>query len=138
MLIGSPDPRAGRGVEAVQVLGRRGEPHRREGPRCRLVAALANGCELPVGEPADDVLLVPQVLDHLHGGGQAVRSRGIGEHEVLGPHTCERLGYALSVTPGTIERQGPLLGEDSEHVYRDILGLSEDVLTTLRGDGVLG
>ena len=60
------------------------------------------------------------------------------QHEVLGPHTCERLGYALSVTPGTIERQGPLLGEDSEHVYRDILGLSEDVLTTLRGDGVLG
>ena len=60
------------------------------------------------------------------------------QHEVLGAHTCERLGYALSATPGTIERQGPRLGEDSEHVYRDILGLSEDVLTTLRGDGVLG
>lgn len=60
------------------------------------------------------------------------------QHEVLGPHTCERLGYALSATPGAIERQGPLLGEDSAHVYRHILGLSEDALTTLRGDGVLG
>lgn len=60
------------------------------------------------------------------------------QHEVLGPHTCEKLGYALSATPGRIERQGPLLGEDSEHVYRDLLGLSEETLTTLRGDGVLG
>ena len=46
--------------------------------------------------------------------------------------------HALSATPGAIERQGPLLGEDSQHVYRDVLGLSEETLTTLRGDGILG
>jgi benzylsuccinate CoA-transferase BbsF subunit len=59
------------------------------------------------------------------------------QHEVLGPHTCEQLGYALSATPGAIERQGPLLGEDSEHVYRDVLGLSAETVEALRTDGVL-
>ena len=59
------------------------------------------------------------------------------QHGVLGPHTCEKLGYALSATPGAIERQGPLLGEQSAHIYRDILHLSDDAIATLRADGVL-
>ncbi|MBY0274616.1 CoA transferase [Candidatus Binatia bacterium] len=60
------------------------------------------------------------------------------QHAVLGPHTCERLGYALSATPGEIERQGPLLGEHGTYVYRDILRLSEQEVAALHGEGVLG
>lgn len=58
-------------------------------------------------------------------------------HEVLGDHTCEALGYALSGTPAAIERPGPLLGEHSQHVYRDILGLADDEIAVLAADGVL-
>lgn len=59
------------------------------------------------------------------------------QHQVLGPHTCEQLGYALSATPGAIDRQGPLLGEHSEDVCRAILGMSDDEVRALRADGVL-
>src|SRR5690606_14264070 len=59
------------------------------------------------------------------------------QHEVLGRHTCEKLGYALSAMPGAIERQGPMLGEDSAYVYSEILRLSDDAIATLREDGVL-
>ena len=59
------------------------------------------------------------------------------EHQVLGPHTCEQLGYRLTATPGAIERPGPLLGEHSRRVYGEILGLSEEDVAALARDGVL-
>ena len=58
-------------------------------------------------------------------------------HAVLGDHPCEALGYQLSETPGEIERPGPLLGEHSAYVYRDILGLSDAEIEALASDGVL-
>lgn len=93
-------------------------------------AAQSAGVEAGVVETSRDLNADPQLAQR----GHFVPV----QHEVLGPHTCEKLGYALSATPGAIERQGPLLGEDSQHVYRDVLGLSEETLTTLRGDGILG
>ncbi len=59
------------------------------------------------------------------------------EHAALGSHLCEALAYRLSDTPGEIARPGPLLGEHGEHVYREILGLSDDEIAALTRDGVL-
>jgi crotonobetainyl-CoA:carnitine CoA-transferase CaiB-like acyl-CoA transferase len=59
------------------------------------------------------------------------------QHAVLGDHPCEALGYQLSETPGEIERPGPLLGEHSAYVYREILGLSDAEVEALAADGVL-
>jgi crotonobetainyl-CoA:carnitine CoA-transferase CaiB-like acyl-CoA transferase len=58
-------------------------------------------------------------------------------HAALGDHPCEALGYRLSETPGEIERPGPLLGEHSAYVYRDILGLRDAEVEALAADGVL-
>jgi crotonobetainyl-CoA:carnitine CoA-transferase CaiB-like acyl-CoA transferase len=59
------------------------------------------------------------------------------QHEVLGEHTCEKLGYDLSGTPAKIERPGSMLGEDSGCVYRNLLGLSDIEIAALTSDGVL-
>jgi crotonobetainyl-CoA:carnitine CoA-transferase CaiB-like acyl-CoA transferase len=56
---------------------------------------------------------------------------------VLGDHPCELLGYRLSGTPGEILRPGPLLGEHSDWVYREILGLDDAEIDSLSADGVL-
>ena len=94
-----------------------------------MAALQAAGVEAGLVESARDLNGDPQ-LAHRHHFHPV-------QHEVLGPHTCEKLGYELSRTPGAIERQGPLLGEDSAAVYGEILGLSEQEVATLRGDGVL-
>lgn len=59
------------------------------------------------------------------------------QHAVLGAHTCERLGYAFSDTPGAIDQPGPLLGEQSASVYREILGMADVEVDSLATDGVL-
>jgi len=58
-------------------------------------------------------------------------------HVVLGDHTCEALGYALSRTPGAIEQPGPLLGEHATLVLHDILDLSDEEVKSLTAEGVL-
>jgi len=94
-----------------------------------LSAVQSAGVEAGVVETSRDLNADPQL---------AARGHFVPvQHEVLGPHTCERLGYALSATPGAIERQGPLLGEHSAYVYSEILRLSERAIATLRADGVL-
>jgi crotonobetainyl-CoA:carnitine CoA-transferase CaiB-like acyl-CoA transferase len=89
----------------------------------------AAGLEAGLVETARDLNVDPQLAHRRHFHPV--------QHEVLGAHTCEKLGYELSGTPGAIERQGPLLGEHSTYVYRQILGLTDQELETLRGDGVL-
>ncbi len=88
------------------------------------------GVEAGIVETSRDLNADPQLAQRGH-------FRPV-QHEVLGPHTCEQLGYALSATPGAIERQGPLLGEHSEHLYRDVLGMSAAEVAALRAEGVLG
>jgi crotonobetainyl-CoA:carnitine CoA-transferase CaiB-like acyl-CoA transferase len=43
----------------------------------------------------------------------------------------------LSVTPGRIDHLGPRLGEHTEEVLRDLLGLDEAAITELRGKRVI-
>lgn len=40
-------------------------------------------------------------------------------------------------TPAAVRRHPPLLGEHTEEVFRDLLGLSEDEITSLSLEGVL-
>ncbi len=95
------------------------------------VAALlqARGVEAGVVQTCRDLNADPQ-LEHR---GHFTKV----QHAALGEHACEALGYRLSATPGVIERPGPLLGEHSEHVYRDILGLGDAEVERLSADGVL-
>jgi benzylsuccinate CoA-transferase BbsF subunit len=59
------------------------------------------------------------------------------DHPVLGPHVVEANGMRFSDSPMLFERPAPCLAADSEHVYRDILGLGEAEFAELRDAGVL-
>jgi benzylsuccinate CoA-transferase BbsF subunit len=47
------------------------------------------------------------------------------------------LAAHLSATPGYVTAPGPLLGEHTEHVLADVLGISADAITQLRQSGAI-
>ena len=58
------------------------------------------------------------------------------EHRVIGKHLAETNGMRFSRTPEEIRMPAPCLGEHSEYVYRELLGMSADEYAALKGDGV--
>ena len=48
------------------------------------------------------------------------------EHPEVGPRLFEGTPIKMSETPGGPRRAGPLLGQDNEFVYRDILGMPDE------------
>ena len=59
------------------------------------------------------------------------------DHPVIGELSYESPAWRLSETPPPMPRRAPLLGEDSEYVYRELCGYSEDELQQLMLDGVV-
>jgi benzylsuccinate CoA-transferase BbsF subunit len=58
------------------------------------------------------------------------------EHRVIGKHLAEMLAMRFAQTPGEIRMPAPCLGEHSEYVYRELLGMSADEYGALQADGV--
>jgi crotonobetainyl-CoA:carnitine CoA-transferase CaiB-like acyl-CoA transferase len=80
-------------------------------------------------QTAEDLLRDP----HLAARQTLVRVR----HPFLGATAVPRSGFRLEKTPGRILRHSPLLGQDSETVLRDLVGLSEDELNEAYVEGAL-
>ena len=59
------------------------------------------------------------------------------EHPVIGPMTWDAPAYRLSETPAYKNAPAPLLGQHNEHVYRDLLGYSEEEFVDLMVSGAL-
>ncbi len=59
------------------------------------------------------------------------------EHPVIGKMSYESPAWRLSHTPPPMPRRSPLLGEDSEYVYRELCGYSEAEFQQLMIDGVV-
>ena len=59
------------------------------------------------------------------------------EHSVTGRSAYDGIAYKLSETPGQPSRGAPRIGEHTEHVCKDILGLSEEEVTEYLVEGVL-
>ena len=59
------------------------------------------------------------------------------EHPELGLVDWDSPAYRLSDTPMRHRKAAPLLGEDNEYVYRQVLGFQEDELVDLIAEGVL-
>ena len=59
------------------------------------------------------------------------------EHPEMGRYPTERSEFDLSRTPGSLERPAPTMGQHTEHVLRQIIGLSEEEYRSLEDDGVL-
>ena len=61
--------------------------------------------------------------------------RGL-EHAEIGTHRYLMPPFRLSRTPGGPSMPAPCLGQHNEHVYREILGLSDEEFVSLLNEGV--
>lgn len=59
------------------------------------------------------------------------------EHAEIGRYASERSEFNLSRTPGKLDRPAPLIGEHTEHVLRQIIGLNEQEYASFKDDAVL-
>ena len=55
----------------------------------------------------------------------------------MGQGIYERNGFRLSDAPSGYTRTGPTLGQDNDHVLRDLLGYDDDRITHLNEIGAL-
>ncbi|MFC1886877.1 CaiB/BaiF CoA transferase family protein [Thermodesulfobacteriota bacterium] len=58
-------------------------------------------------------------------------------HPETDKHTVDGIRIKLSKTPGEIRRHAPLLGEDNDYVFKDLLGLPDEDYDMLIVDGVI-
>ena len=58
-------------------------------------------------------------------------------HEFLGDGLYERNGFRLRESPSGYDRAGPTLGQDTDWVLTDVLGLDADEITGLRASGAV-
>lgn len=58
------------------------------------------------------------------------------EHQVIGMHAYDGPAFRLSLTPDS-QTAAHTLGEHNEHVYKEILGLSDDDIAELLVEGVI-
>ena len=69
-----------------------------------------------------------------------LRSRGYYvylDHSVTGHSAYDSTGYRLSATPGRQSRAAPRIGEHTEFVCKEVLGMSEEEITELIVEGLL-
>jgi formyl-CoA transferase len=58
-------------------------------------------------------------------------------HPDLGEFAMHNVAPKLSESPGSVRHVGPRLGEHNDAVYRGLLGLDDEQLSSLRADGVI-
>ncbi len=80
---------------------------------------------------------VVQSAEEMHNDPQLVHRRHYWRlhHPVLGEHTYDGPAFRLSRTPAELTKAAPMLGEDNEYVYRQVLGLAEEEFIDLLVDG---
>lgn len=59
------------------------------------------------------------------------------DHAEIGRYASERSEFELSETPGKLERPAPMIGEHTEYVLKQFIGLSDAEYQSLQDDAVL-
>lgn len=88
------------------------------------------------GIPAGPVLDAKELVEDPH-----LNERGLFEmvtHPEAGTHPYIGMYARLSKTPGSIRLPAPCLGEHNQHVFRELLGLSQEEITSLEEEGIIG
>ena len=86
--------------------------------------------------PAGPVFDSRELLEDPH-----LEKRGFFEdvtHSEAGTHKYIGMYAKLSKTPGHIRKAAPRLGEDNEHVFGELLGLSREEMAELEMEGIFG
>jgi crotonobetainyl-CoA:carnitine CoA-transferase CaiB-like acyl-CoA transferase len=60
------------------------------------------------------------------------------EHPSAGTHFHPGANFQMSVTPPVVWRAAPVLGQDNDYVYRELLGVSDDEYEALVAGGHIG
>lgn len=87
------------------------------------------------GVPAGRIFRARDMLEDEHFAAREAIVRVA--HPQFGEIAMHNVAPRLSQTPGAVRHVGPELGEHNEAIYRDLLGLSDDDLSSLRADGVI-
>ncbi|MFB9839810.1 CaiB/BaiF CoA transferase family protein [Actinoallomurus acaciae] len=93
------------------------------------------GALAEAGVPCGKVAQIPEVVES-----EQIAAREMMldvEHPELGPLRLPGIPIKMGGTPGTVRKAPPRVGEDNDHVYRDLLGLSEQEIEKLADDGAL-
>jgi crotonobetainyl-CoA:carnitine CoA-transferase CaiB-like acyl-CoA transferase len=91
---------------------------------------------LAAGIPMGAINSIAEVVDH-----PQVAARGAlvqMDHPRAGKVRMVGAPVRLSATPGSVRTPAPMLGEHTDEVLRDLLGLGPEEIAALRGAGVLG
>ena len=91
---------------------------------------------LPAGIPMGAINTIDRVVDH-----PQVEARGMlveHEHPVAGTVRMVGVPVRLSETPGAIRTPAPLLGQHTDEVLSDRLGLDDEEIERLRRAGAIG
>jgi crotonobetainyl-CoA:carnitine CoA-transferase CaiB-like acyl-CoA transferase len=91
---------------------------------------------LPAGIPMGRINTIDRVIEH-----PQVLARGAlaeCEHPVAGPVKMVSPRFQLSETPGGVRAAAPLLGQHTDEVLREQLGLGDAEIERLRGAGAIG
>src|SRR5262245_7757458 len=90
----------------------------------------------PAGIPVGCINTVDRIVSHP----QVISRQSLVESEHPAAGVLKLVGPAvrLSETPGAIRRPAPRLGEHTEEVLRDRLGLADEDLARLRRSGAIG
>jgi crotonobetainyl-CoA:carnitine CoA-transferase CaiB-like acyl-CoA transferase len=91
---------------------------------------------LPAGIPMGAINTIDQVVEH-----PQVTARGMlveCEHPVAGTVRMVGAPVRLSETPGAVRTPAPLLGQHTDEVLRERLGLGDDEIERLRRAGAIG
>ncbi len=134
--IGAPawanDPRfdtaAGRLANVDELEARVNEWTRQRSSEEVLTVLQAAGVDSGVVENFEDLGRDPQLAHRRH-------FREV-EHPVIGRHLCETNGIRFSAGHEEIRHAAPCLGEHTEYVFRELLGMSADEFAALQADGV--
>ncbi len=91
---------------------------------------------LPAGIPMGAINTIDRVVDH-----PQVEARGMlveHEHPVAGKVRMVGVPVRLSETPGAVREPAPLLGQHTDEVLSDRLGLDDEEIERLRRAGAIG